>query len=122
MATAEPPVEANERKGGEILGENSDHFKYSALEAAALDPVHFAGAAGHDIGRELIGRAHGKSGEGSNTAIQQLLHERGPEVNHLPEKNVPAALGYECPAMHGTLRCSIQHTLGPIAKETEPKS
>ena len=88
MATAELAEEAKERKGGEILGEISAHFMFSALEAAAYSPAHFAGAAGHDIGRELIGRGHGKSGEGSNTAIQQLLHERGPEVHH-PSRECP---------------------------------
>ena len=60
---------------GEILEDDKAYLGYAAAEAAALSPPGFVAAAGHDIGKQILGLCHNH-----HTAMGQFQAEQNSQV------------------------------------------
>ena len=63
---------------GEILEDGKAYLGFAAAQAAALSPQSFVAAAGHDLGKQILGLCHV-----DHTAMNQFQAEQGSEVPHL---------------------------------------
>ena len=63
---------------GEVLEDGKTYLGYATAQAAALSPQGFVAAAGHDLGKQILGLCRT-----DHTAMHQFRVEQGSEVAHL---------------------------------------
>lgn len=77
IGAGEQPDTPGPSSKGEILEDGKAYLGYAAAEAAALSPQGFVAAAGHDLGKQILGLCHT-----NHTAMNQFQAEQGSKVIH----------------------------------------